>query len=61
MHLTAHGWSQQLGSLESQLKTALRDHPPDADTADIAAGLLQLLAARGAAEVLTIGDGLGPS
>ena len=59
VHLYEHGWSQHLTVLEKQLQQAVQEKPPDADTASVLKGLLNVLANRGAAAVLTVGDGVG--
>lgn len=59
IHLAEHGWSQNLPALESQLQAAIQDSPPVLDVASVVQGLLQRLAQRGSAEVLTVSDGVG--
>ena len=59
VHLADYGWDQDMPNVQEQLSAALKAVPPEAeDVRDVAAELLGVLAARGEAEVLSIGDGL---
>lgn len=62
LHVVAYGWSQDLGDLQSQLESALKDDAPDdSDTLDIANTLLGIVRDRGNAEVLTVTSGFSPT
>lgn len=56
--LASFGWSQNLDGLEADLKSAI-DDGADADNADVANGLLAMLAAKADAEVICVTDGCG--
>lgn len=61
-HLDDWGWCQNLPELETQLRTAIEETPPeDEDTLDVANGLLAIITGRGDAEVITITNGVGPN
>ncbi len=56
--LWEHGISQEVDDLQKQLKSAIADESPDANTADVATSLLELSVG---AEVVSITDGMGPT
>jgi len=61
LHLTEHGWSEDLVRLEYDLRLGLRSQPPDDDTLRVVANLLNVLKNRGNATVLTVTLGLVPA